>query len=81
MELIGIICVITVIVILFVGLSLHFKEKSVKKNASLSKDDKLDRIYDVLNHIRWIGLGLAGLYYLNIYSTSLLMRFCITVLP
>jgi hypothetical protein len=29
---------------------------------SLSKDDKLDKIYDVLNHIRWIGLSIGGMF-------------------
>lgn len=36
-------------------------QKDTKKK-SPSKEDKLDKIYDVLNHIRWIGLGLAGLF-------------------
>jgi hypothetical protein len=29
---------------------------------SVSKDDKLDKIYDVLNHIRWIGLSIGGMF-------------------
>jgi hypothetical protein len=28
-------------------------------------DQKLDKIYDVLNHIRWIGLGIGGMFALT----------------
>ena len=32
---------------------------------SSSTDQKLDKIYDVLNHIRWIGLGIGGMFALT----------------
>ena len=25
-------------------------------------EDKLDKLYDVMNHIRWIGLGIGGMF-------------------
>ena len=32
---------------------------------SSSTDQKLDKIYDVLNHIRWIGLSIGGMFALT----------------
>jgi hypothetical protein len=33
-----------------------------KQQVSGSIEDKLDRLYDVMNHIRWIGLGIGGMF-------------------
>ena len=70
------ISVITISVILALVFEKKFEGKKDDSTnfstVSVSKDDKLneklDKIYAVLNHIRWIGLGLAGLF------ISLLMR-------
>ena len=42
------------------------KNSGVSRDAiSSSTDQKLDKIYDVLNHIRWIGLGIGGMFALT----------------
>ena len=33
-----------------------------KQQVSGSIENKLDRLYDVMNHIRWIGLGIGGMF-------------------
>lgn len=57
------------LVICFLLLHLYFtgnNHTTYDSKVSVSKDDKLneklDKTYAVLNHIRWIGLGLAGLF-------------------
>ena len=42
------------------------KNSGVSRDAiSSSTDQKLDKIYDVLNHTRWIGLGIGGMFALT----------------
>ena len=42
----------------------NFNEGSRDAISSFT-DQKLDKIYDVLNHIRWIGLGIGGMFALT----------------
>ena len=45
-----------------------YSERTKSTNNKLSKEGfsslerKLDKLYDVLNHIRWIGLGIGGMF-------------------
>ena len=43
---------------------LNDEHKSISHSSSFT-DQKLDKIYDVLNHIRWIGLGIGGMFALT----------------
>ena len=50
----------------------HIEASSTKITSESSKissststssiEDKLDKLYDVMNHIRWIGLGIGGMF-------------------
>ena len=35
---------------------------SSESSSPSSIEDKLDKIYDVMNHIRWIGLSIGGMF-------------------
>lgn len=34
-------------------------------NTSFKVEEKLDKLYDVMNHIRWIGLSIASMFALT----------------
>jgi hypothetical protein len=65
-ELRGYIIIAAVVIGIVVVLALLTRNKDDLPDAptavSVSKDDKLDKIYDVLNHIRWIGLSIGGMF-------------------
>ena len=44
--------------------------ESMPSNKEFS-DEKLDKIYDVLNHIRWIGLSIAMMFALTFVIPNL----------
>ena len=40
--------------------------QQIPANLSSTKiERKLDKLYDVMNHIRWIGLGIGGMFALT----------------
>ena len=40
-------------------------KKLPPSNTSSKVEEKLDRLYDVMNHIRWIGLSIASMFALT----------------
>jgi len=41
-------------------------------NSNRSIEQKLDKLYDVMNHLRWIGLGIGGMFAM----TFIIPQFC-----
>ena len=60
-----IICGVIVFLIILLLVARNARIKNEASRQSENEKDKLDKIYDVLNHIRWIGLGIGAMFALT----------------